>query len=792
MIYIVLGSGGRENIILRKLKEDIENILMCISNFINPEIQNNVKNYYILDNLYLPSVVLQKINEIILYNNIDLGKIIVVPGSENFLENGLVDLLLENKINCIAPPQSLANIETSKLFCRDFLNYNNLGVYQPKYQVIHNYDEESIKLLFLKYGFNFVLKKDGLCGGKGVSVYDSNNYLEALDVCKKYLKNNNKILIEERLYGREFSLMSFCDGKNIKHMPLCQDYKDVSKNSTEKTGGMGAVVLNNHSFPFLSDKDVLQAQELNKKTMELLSNRHSYGYKGILYGGFMKTENGIKLIEYNARFGDPESINVLNLLESSLGDIFKAIINQSLNEVEINFENKYCLTKYIVPNGYPSTPMRNKTIHITKKINTENLLLANIYNNFSGLLSLGGSRAICLIEKNVEFNNCFHTINKLCGNIQGPIFYREDLGEEYLDINSVSKIINESNSIDENKKKNDLYSSSGVNIEEGENVVNKIMSSVIETHNKYIHNNYGDFGGIFNLGEYLRDNSFNDPVLLSSTDGVGTKTLFVLEHLGLREGLRSLGKDIVGHSVNDILVKGATPLYLLDYIASSKIVSDNIQFFVEGLAEACVENGVSILGGETAEMPDVYKHNSYDIVGTIVGICDRENLIDGKRDIKEGNIVVGLRSSGPHTNGYSLVRKIIEENGSDKFDIQLLTNPHKSYLKEYNELKSLGIKINGMCHITGGGFEGNLKRVLPDDLGVNLGLMICEPFSKLRNLGNISNEEMYNVFNCGFGMLIFMNENDYDKIIYNPDFIYLGEVKKRDHTKRINIENKFK
>ena len=230
----------------------------------------------------------------------------------------------------------------------------------------------------------------------------------------------------------------------------------------------------------------------------------------------------------------------------------------------------------------------------------------------------------------------------------------------------------------------------------------------------------------------------------------------------------------------------------MDYIASSKIVSDNIQFFVEGLAEACVENGVSILGGETAEMPDVYKHNSYDIVGTIVGICDRENLIDGKRDIKEGNIVVGLRSSGPHTNGYSLVRKIIEENGSDKFDIQLLTNPHKSYLKEYNELKSLGIKINGMCHITGGGFEGNLKRVLPDDLGVNLGLMICEPFYKLRNLGNISNEEMYNVFNCGFGMLIFINENDYDKIIYNPDFIYLGEVKKRDHTKRINIENKFK
>lgn len=786
MIYIVLGSGGRENIILRKLKENIKNVLICISNYINPEIQLNTRNYYILDNLNNSTLIFQKINEIILSNQVDIDNLIVIPGSENFLQNGLIDLLLENDIKCVAPPKELAKIEISKLFCRDFINYNNLGNYQPKYEVLHNYDEDYIKFIFLKYNYNFVLKKDGLCGGKGVSVYNRDNYLNGLELCKNYLTNNNKILIEERLYGNEFSLMSFCDGNNIKHMPLCQDYKDVSKDSTEKTGGMGAVVLDTHSFPFLLQNDIFEAQELNRKVMELLSQRHNYGYRGILYGGFMKTSNGIKLIEYNARFGDPESINVLNLLETSLGDIFEAITNQNLDSIDIIFEKNFCLTKYIVPKGYPTHSIRNKTIHISHNINDKNIILASIYKNSSGLLSLGGSRAICILVKDEHFLKCFDSVNKICNYIQGPIFFREDLGKEYLELNT-----NQLNELEE-EIKTDLYSTSGVNIDEGEKVVSKIMNSVIKTHDKYVHNNYGDFGGIYGLGNYLKDNNFEDPVLLSSTDGVGTKTLFVLEHLGIEKGLKSLGKDIVGHSVNDILVKGAKPLYLLDYIASSRIISDNIQYFVEGLSEACIENGVSILGGETAEMPDVYKHNSYDIVGTILGICDKKDLIDGQRDIKEGNIVVGLRSSGPHTNGYSLVRKIIEENGSDKFDIQFLTNPHKSYLKEYNELKSLGIKINGMCHITGGGFEGNLKRVLPDDLGVNLGLMICEPFSKLRNLGNISNEEMYNVFNCGFGMLIFINENDYDKIIYNPDFIYLGKVKKRDHTKRINIENKFK
>ena len=633
MIYIVLGSGGRENIICKKLKENINSIVICVSNYVNPQIQMLTRKYYVIDNLYSSSLVYQKINEIILGNQIDLANIIVIPGSENFLNNGLVDLLLKNDIKCIAPPRQLAQIETSKLFCRDFLEYNNLGKYQPNYEVLHNYDKEYIKLVFIKYRFNFVLKKDGLYGGKGVSVFNSENYLEAFDICKQNLINNNKIIIEERLFGEEFSLMSFCDGINISHMPICQDYKDVSKDSCVKTGGMGAIILNTFDFPFLNQNDIKECQELNKKVMELLSKRHKYGYRGILYGGFMKTEFGVKLIEYNARFGDPESINVLNLLDTDLGEIFNSIINQNLGELDITFEKKICLSKYIVPNGYPSCSIRNSSIQILNNADNEKIFLASIYKNASGLLSLGGSRAICVLEKGNDIKECYNNVNNNCNLIQGPIFFREDIGENYLDLN-ISKNNNQNEKVNNNEINQSLYNDSGVNIDEGEKVVEKIMSSVIETHDDYVFKNYGDFGGIYDLGKYLKQNNLENPVLISSTDGVGTKTLFVLEFLGIQEGLISLGKDIVGHSVNDILVKGAKPLYLLDYIASSKIISDNIQYFIEGLSIACKENSVSILGGETAEMPDVYKHNSYDIVGTILGICDKNDLIDGKKKYK--------------------------------------------------------------------------------------------------------------------------------------------------------------
>jgi phosphoribosylformylglycinamidine cyclo-ligase len=208
--------------------------------------------------------------------------------------------------------------------------------------------------------------------------------------------------------------------------------------------------------------------------------------------------------------------------------------------------------------------------------------------------------------------------------------------------------------------------------------------------------------------------------------------------------------------------------------------------FVEGVSIACRENGCSLMGGETAEMPGVYNNGKCDIVGTIMGIVDKNNMIMGKDNIEAGFLVYGIESSGPHTNGYSLIRKIYEENPNLDIHKNLL-NPHRSYLSDISILKNDGVKIDGLCHITGGGFYENIPRVLPDDFAVDLNLEIKSPFKKLGEIGRIPNRELLTVFNCGYGMLVFVHPQYQDKI----NLKLLGRVimKENGESVRINITN---
>ena len=221
----------------------------------------------------------------------------------------------------------------------------------------------------------------------------------------------------------------------------------------------------------------------------------------------------------------------------------------------------------------------------------------------------------------------------------------------------------------------------------------------------------------------------------------------------------------------------------MDYVASCKISSNDIFHLVEGISDACSENGMSLLGGETAEMPGIYMSNCYDIVGTILGVCEKSEIINGPLNIKEGDSIFGFLSSGPHTNGYSLIRKILNDNYLEYnrdtkiggMSITELIKPHKSYLEEYNLLKEKNIEITGLCHITGGGYVGNLERVLPEHLGVELDIRILEPFATIQRIGNLSDEEMFRVFNCGYGMLFFTSHNK-DEVLRNTYSSYLGKV----------------
>ncbi len=300
------------------------------------------------------------------------------------------------------------------------------------------------------------------------------------------------------------------------------------------------------------------------------------------------------------------------------------------------------------------------------------------------------------------------------------------------------------------------YQSAGVDIDAGERAVELMKAAVRSTYGPEVLAGIGAFGGLYDAAA-LR--AADDTILVASTDGVGTKTKLAAQ-LGRWE---SIGHDIVNHCVNDILVQGARPLFFLDYIAASKLDPVQVATVVGGIAAACRAVGAALLGGETAEMPGVYEPGAFDLVGTIIGVVRRAELIDGSR-IRPGDAIIGLPSNGLHTNGYSLARKVFADwdllatpPGLDAPLGDALLAPHVCYLDPIARLRQAGIDVKGLAHITGGGIVGNLPRILPDGLGARIAWGSWPApalFGLIRRAGNIDGAEMFRVFNMGLGMLV--------------------------------------
>ena len=307
------------------------------------------------------------------------------------------------------------------------------------------------------------------------------------------------------------------------------------------------------------------------------------------------------------------------------------------------------------------------------------------------------------------------------------------------------------------------YKQSGVDIDAGNEVVRRIRSLARGTFTSGVLSEIGSFGGLFRLAEagVLADAGVDDPVLVASADGVGTK-LRVAFMTGVHT---TIGVDLVNHCVNDILVQGAQPLFFLDYLATGRLDPDVAVQIVEGLASACRANGCALLGGETAEMPGFYADGEYDVAGFIVGVVARKNLNDGK-SIKPGDVLVGLPSSGLHTNGYSLARRIAFETARLTHDAVVpelgqpigaaLLAPHRSYLSVIRPLIGTGL-VKGMAHITGGGITDNLPRILPDGTHARIDRSAWEPpaiFRWLQRSGGVPERDMLRTFNMGVGLIV--------------------------------------
>jgi len=325
------------------------------------------------------------------------------------------------------------------------------------------------------------------------------------------------------------------------------------------------------------------------------------------------------------------------------------------------------------------------------------------------------------------------------------------------------------------------YNDAGVNIDEGNLFVNKIKGIVASTFDENVPEGIGGFAGFYSI-PFAKN--MESPMLVSSTDGVGTKLKVAIES-GV---LDTVGIDLVAMCVNDLIVTGARPLFFLDYIATGKLSAEKSVKVLEGIVEGCKQSNTSLLGGETAEMPDMYQEGDFDLAGFSVGIVDKPKIIDGK-SIKIGDWVLGLSSSGFHSNGYSLLRKIFfkdlkmkgDEKVSDGITLNdLLLTPTKIYVKEILNLIEIGIKIKGMVHITGGGFYENIPRVMPKGLSVkiypeNMPSLLHYEFLKSLNL--IEEKELFRVFNMGIGFILVVDPLEGEKLLNNNNKIHkIGEV----------------
>jgi phosphoribosylamine---glycine ligase len=424
MKIMIVGSGAREHALAKTLQRSPQQPeIYCCGTSDNPGIMKLACKYWRGD-ICNVSDVLNMAQQ--------WGIELAIIGPEAPLEQGLADTLWEHDIPAIGPYQKLARIETSKAFTRDLLKK-----YYPdstiKYQVFN--ELFGVREYLERLGSNqYVIKADGLMGGKGVKVGGEHlhSFLEAYEFCEMLHAQGHSFVIEEKLVGQEFSLLCFCDGNRLVPMPVVQDHKRAYiDDEGPNTGGMGSYSLPNHSLPFLSDKDLETARHLNQAIITALTKEYKQPYIGILYGSFIATKKGVQLIEFNARFGDPEALNVLAILESDFVEICKAMVKGTLSPEMVQFANLATVCKYAVPTGYPDNALKNILIDVDEIKDKEQLYLAAV-DDVDGKLYATGSRTVAVVGIADNIITAESIAEAEISRIKGQLFHRPDIGTREL------------------------------------------------------------------------------------------------------------------------------------------------------------------------------------------------------------------------------------------------------------------------------------------------------------------------------------------------------------------------
>lgn len=424
MNILLVGSGAREHAIVKALKRSTAvTQLFCVGSHHNPGIALHTEKYCVGDVCDIDAIVrFAKDHQITL----------ALIGPEAPLEKGLADHLWQHAIPTIGPKQSLARIETSKVFARDLMQkYAIPG--SPRYQYFQNLS--GVEAFLQQLGDNgYVIKADGLMGGKGVKVAGDHlhSLAEAYAFCTTLIQQQHSFIIEEKLIGEEFSLLCFCDGTHVVFMPAVQDHKRAFVGDQgPNTGGMGSYSDANHSLPFLSEIDIETAQQINAAVIQALTTECEEKYIGILYGSFIATAAGIRVIEFNARFGDPEALNVLAILESDFLTICQTMTTGHLSADAVRFAPLATVCKYAVPEGYPDHPLKNFSVDIDQALSPEQLYLAAVHQEQNTLIATG-SRTAAVVGVADTIFAAEKLAEAAIQMIRGPLLHRADIGTKAL------------------------------------------------------------------------------------------------------------------------------------------------------------------------------------------------------------------------------------------------------------------------------------------------------------------------------------------------------------------------
>ncbi|KAF7307134.1 Phosphoribosylformylglycinamidine cyclo-ligase [Mycena indigotica] len=744
MRILLLGSGGREHALAWKLSHSslVKHVYVCPGNGGTSQLPKT-------SNISLNPSDFPALVAFALENQVTL----LVPGPEQPLVDGVETHFRKVGIPVFGPSALAARMEGSKAFSKDFMARHSIPT--AKYKVFSSSQFDAAVDYVKTCGHPVVLKADGLAAGKGVlipeTIEEAVKGLKELMVDSLFGSAGDQVVIEELLIGSEVSVLAFSDGYSIFPLPAAQDHKRIGDGDIgPNTGGMGAYAPAPVATPAITQQILSEALQPTIDGMR----RDGFPFVGMLFTGFMLTVDGPKVLEYNVRFGDPETEALMLLLseDCDLAAILLACAEHRLDSVKLTIRPGYAVSVVLASAGYPGSYQKGKVIDLTAVPTNAVVFHAGTSSSEGQVLTAGGrvlavsAHALTLQE---ALDIAYAAVDKI--SFEGKT-YRRDIGHRAL------KPPTEQTGL--------TYAQAGVSVDAGNLLVETIKPYVRSTRRPGADGEIGGFGGVFDLhaAGYL------DPVLVSGTDGVGTK-LRVAVDVGIHD---CVGIDLVAMSVNDLLVQGAEPLYFLDYYGCSKLDVSVASQVVKGIAEGCRQAGCALIGGETAEMPGMYQEaGDYDLAGFAVGAVERLSILP-KRNIMAGDIVLGIESSGLHSNGFSLVRKIISRTGLAysapcPWDEQMtlgraLLEPTRIYVKQVLPAAKAGL-LKGMAHITGGGFIENIPRVLPPDLGcvVDAATWQLPPvFRFLMERGGVAPLEMARTFNNGLGLVCIVSHKDVD------------------------------